>query len=91
MNCPSCREAAKGAEPQHKKPKMDAGMRAQAMADDDMFQTKPPPVRANAGGMPATVKKVRVPPIRRSPPCFQSGARVRGEVGAHSVNALHVS
>lgn len=40
-------------------------MRPRALDDDDMFKAKAPLARVNAGGMPASVKKVRPPMARR--------------------------
>ena len=41
-----------------KKHKADAALQARALDDDDMFKAKAPLVRTNAGGMPASIKKV---------------------------------
>lgn len=41
------------------KTEVSGGLKARALDDDDMFKSKTPAVRANAGGMPANVKKVR--------------------------------
>lgn len=57
-----CREAANVAEPLPKKTKSESsGVRARALDDDDMFKAKAPAARFNAGGMPASLKKVRTP------------------------------
>ena len=61
-----CREVPKGAEPPPKKVKPESGgaLKARALDDDDMFKAKAPAARANAGGMPATTKKVcRIPSL----------------------------
>ena len=55
-----CRKVTKQSEPHVKKVKTEGigGLKARALDDEDMFKSKTPVVRANAGGMPTTVKKV---------------------------------